>query len=110
MNIFEVLSIQDWTKMLEVTKLTDALATIRILPFGYKNYINFAENMIHILPRKYLAQANNNTFSLEDNIKTKEIPFEKYILDASKEIIFKKKTSNNKFFKNGQTIIFNKNE
>lgn len=106
LNIFEPLSILDWAKTLEITKLTNSLAVIQILPFGTKNYINLVDNIINILPRKYLAQANNNTFSLEDNIKIKVIPFEKYILDASKEIIFEKNNLKAIFFKNGNLFDY----
>lgn len=106
LNIFEPLSILDWAKVLEITKLTNSFAVIQILPFGNKNYNNLVDNIIHILPKKYLTQANNNTFSLDDNIKIKEIPLEKYILDASKEIIFQKNSLKTKFFKNGKLNWF----
>lgn len=100
-NIFEPLSIIDWVKSFNIVNKVNAYVFVQILPFNSKNYINLLQNIIHIIPRKYLSGAKYNNYA--QNIKEFDvIPLENYILNANKAIPIRKYNIENKFYINGK--------
>ena len=91
LNIYEPLSVIDWSKALKVIKKTDSYAFIQIMPFNSKNFINFLNNTIHVIPRRFLLSAKNNKdfFSEEKNFFN--LPFENYWSSTKKEYVVEKK-------------------
>lgn len=106
LNIYEPLSILDWSKTIKVVRKTNAYAFVQILPFDCKNFSNFMNNSIHILQRRFLTTAKNNQEFFAEEKEFYQLPFEVYWTAAKKECIFKKKIGEATFFKN-ETFGYN---
>jgi hypothetical protein len=100
MNIYEPLSIIDWSKTIKVIKKINAYGFVQILPFNCKNFSNFMNDAIHIVPRKFLVTAKNNQDFFSEEKELYQLPFEIYWSSAKKECQFKKKVGEVTFFKN----------
>lgn len=99
LNIYEPLSILDWSKTWKVLKKTNSYAFFQILPFNCKNFINFIDNTIHIIPRRFLLSAKNNQdFFLEEK-EFSNLPFENYWESAKRSYPFKTKIGDVTFYK-----------
>lgn len=89
-NIYEPLSIIDWSKTMKVLLNTNSYAFIQFLPFNSKNFINFLNNTIHIVPRRFLLSAKNNQEIFYQEKDFFQLPFEKYWASPKREIIYNK--------------------
>lgn len=87
-NIYEPLSIIDWSKTLKVIRKTHSYAFVQFLPFNSKNFVNFMNDVIHIIPRRFLisAKENKEIFSQENDLY--QLPFEKYWVGSKREIAY----------------------
>ena len=100
LNIYEPLSIVDWSKTIKLIRKINAYGFVQILPFNCKNFSNFMNNAIHIIQRKFLTNAKNNQNFFSEEKEFYQLPFEVYWSTADKECRFKKKVGEVSFWKN----------